>query len=170
MTPAPASRAARVPAALALAAVIATGLVIAFAGGCGTRSAPAPVEPAPEMAREPRTVRTLHGDAVWYGGKWHGRQTASGERFNKHAMTAAHRSLPLGTRVRVINLENHRSVILRINDRGPYGRDRRRIIDVSEDAARRLDFHERGSVPVEIQVLEDRDTVRAREAPARSRE
>jgi len=85
-------------------------------------------------------------------------------------MTAAHRSLPLGTRVRVINLENHRSVILRINDRGPYGRDRRRIIDVSEDAARRLDFHERGSVPVEIQVLEDRDTVRAREAPARSRE
>jgi len=98
-------------------------------------------------------VRVLHGKAVFYGDKWHGRKTASGERFNQHEMTAAHRSLPLGTRVRVTNLSNGKSVVVRINDRGPYGRDRSRIIDLSKAAARRLDFIDSGWARVKLEVL-----------------
>lgn len=91
------------------------------------------------------------GMATFYGGKHHGGPTASGERFNKHEMTAAHRTLRFGTRVRVTNLKNGRSVEVRINDRGPYGRGR--IIDVSEAAARRLDMIEAGVVPVTVEVM-----------------
>ena len=98
-------------------------------------------------------MRVLHGKAVFYGDKWHGRKTASGERFNQHEMTAAHRSLPLGTRVRVTNLSNGKSVVVRINDRGPYGRDRSRIIDLSKAAARRLDFIDSGWARVKLEVL-----------------
>jgi rare lipoprotein A (peptidoglycan hydrolase) len=139
-------------------------------GACVSK--PAPVEPRPrpttvrEREREPRPLRVLRGKAVWYGGKWHGRRTASGERFNKHAMTAAHRTLPLGSRIRVTNLDNQRSVILVVNDRGPYGRDRSRIIDVSEGAARRLGFHGRGWVHVKIEVLANPPTRSARERPS----
>ena len=93
------------------------------------------------------------GYATWYGGGHHGGPTASGERYNKNAMTAAHRSLPMNTRVRVTNRNNGRSVTLRINDRGPYGRRRERIIDVSEAAARELDMIEHGVVPVRVEVL-----------------
>jgi rare lipoprotein A len=89
------------------------------------------------------------GYASWYG---ESQMTASGERFDKHAMTAAHRTLPLGTRVRVTNTHNGRSVIVRINDRGPYG-GHGRIIDLSEAAARVLDMIEAGVVPVELEVL-----------------
>ncbi len=92
------------------------------------------------------------GMATWYGGRHHGGPTASGERFNKHAMTAAHRTLPMGTRVRVTNERNGRSVIVRINDRGPFG-NKRRIIDVSEGAARKLGMIEAGVVPVRVEVL-----------------
>lgn len=94
------------------------------------------------------------GYATWYGGGHHGGPTASGERYNKHAMTAAHRSLPMNTRVRVTNRNNGRSVIVRINDRGPYGRRRERIIDVSEAAAQELDMMNAGVVPVRVEVLE----------------
>jgi rare lipoprotein A len=135
---------------------LALATVVLALGACVARRAPverAPVERAPVEREQPRAVRVLHGKAVWYGGRWHGRRTASGERFNKHAMTAAHRSLPLGSRIRVTNLINGRSVILRVNDRGPYGRDRSRIIDVSEAASRRLGFRERGWTRVKIEVL-----------------
>ena len=98
---------------------------------------------------KPTGVQT--GLASWYGGKHHGGPTASGERFNKNAMTAAHRKLPMNTRVRVTNQRNGRSVIVRINDRGPYGRA---VIDLSEAAARRLDMIEAGVVPVRIEVLQ----------------
>jgi rare lipoprotein A len=151
---------------------LALALVIAATACVSSRPPPQPVEPRPrtvDRPEGPRTVRVLRGKAVWYGGKWHGRKTASGERFNKHALTAAHRTLPLGTRIRVTNLENQRSVLLRVNDRGPYGRDRSRVIDVSEGAARRLGFHGRGWVRVKIEVLEDGGSRRAREAPARKR-
>lgn len=149
-------------------------LVIALAmfgtAACASRTTPAPAPSDTEpRARDERPVRVLHGKAVWYGGKWHGRKTASGERFNKHAMTAAHRSLPLGSRIRVINLENDRSVVLRVNDRGPYGRDRSRILDVSEGAARRLGFRDRGWVRIRIEVLRAGEPRRARETPARRR-
>jgi rare lipoprotein A len=97
------------------------------------------------------TKRTQEGLGTWYGGSLHGRPTASGERFDKNALTAAHRTLPMGTRVRVTNKRNGKSVVLRINDRGPYGKGR--VIDVSEAAARRLDMIDAGVVPVRIEVL-----------------
>ena len=76
------------------------------------------------------------GVASWYGPGFHGKRTASGERFNQYNISAAHKILPLGTEVRVTNLENHRSLILRINDRGPFVDDR--VIDLSRGAAQRL--------------------------------
>jgi rare lipoprotein A len=91
------------------------------------------------------------GKASWYGGKHHGGPTASGERFNKNAMTAAHRTFPMGTRVRVTNLRNGRSVVVRINDRGPYSKGR--VIDLSEAAAQKLDMIEAGVVPVRLERL-----------------
>jgi rare lipoprotein A len=92
------------------------------------------------------------GLATWYGGKHHGGPTASGERFDKRALTAAHRTLRMQTRVRVTNRKNGRSVILRINDRGPFG-NANRIIDVSERAAEILDMIEAGVVPVSVEVI-----------------
>ena len=95
--------------------------------------------------------KTQKGQASWYGSKYHGKKTSSGERYNKNAMTAAHKTLPFGTKVKVTNLENNESVIVRINDRGPFVGDR--IIDVSEAAARELDFHSEGIGNVKIEVL-----------------
>jgi rare lipoprotein A len=98
-------------------------------------------------------VEVIHGRAVWYGKDWHGKSTASGEKFDRFKMTAAHRSLKLGTRVRVTNERNGKSVTVRINDRGPYGKDKRRIIDVSEAAAKELDFIDAGWCPVTLEIL-----------------
>ncbi|MBP9086085.1 MAG: septal ring lytic transglycosylase RlpA family protein [Kofleriaceae bacterium] len=115
-----------------------------------------PAEPDEEGSNEPTPTTTLQvetGFATWYGDDWHGKATASGERFNKHKLTAAHRTLPLGTRVRVTNTRNGRWVELRINDRGPYGKRRERIIDVAEVAAKRLDFIVAGVCPVRVEVL-----------------
>ena len=131
----------------------AISLAVALAA-CTSSTTRAPEEPGTSAGTGRATGRVQRGKAVFYGGKWHGRKTASGERFNKHAMTAAHRKLPLGTRVRVTNLANGRSVVLRINDRGPWGKDRSRIIDVSEDAAKKLGFFDDGWARVTIEVLE----------------
>ncbi len=92
------------------------------------------------------------GMASWYGDKFHGRKTASGERYNMHAMTAAHRSLPFGTKVRVINLDNNHRVIVTINDRGPFVKGR--IIDVSKRAADQLGMRRTGVARVRIEVLQ----------------
>jgi rare lipoprotein A len=105
--------------------------------------------PKRTAAVEPGVQRGL---ATWYGGELHGGPTASGERFDKRKLTAAHRTLRLGTRVRVTNTRNGRSVEVRINDRGPFG-SRKRIIDVSEAAARQLGMIEAGVVPVTVEVL-----------------
>ena len=131
----------------------AISLAVALAA-CTSSTTRAPEEPGTSAGTGRPTGRVQRGKAVYYGGKWHGRKTASGERFNKHAMTAAHRKLPFGTRVRVTNLANGRSVVLRINDRGPWGKDRSRIIDVSEDAAKKLGFFDDGWTRVTIEVLE----------------
>ena len=96
---------------------------------------------------------TQTGKASYYGDRHHGNKTASGERFDQHALTAAHRSLPFGTRVRVTNLSNDKSVVVRINDRGPFVRGR--IIDVSRAAAERLDMLRAGVVPVRLEPLPD---------------
>ncbi|WP_070884356.1 septal ring lytic transglycosylase RlpA family protein [Pseudomonas argentinensis] len=91
------------------------------------------------------------GKASYYGKAHHGNRTASGERFNQNALTAAHRTLPFGTMVKVTNLNNDRSVVVRINDRGPFARGR--IIDVSRKAAESLDMIRSGVVPVRVESL-----------------
>ena len=91
------------------------------------------------------------GTASWYGDQFHGRPTANGETFNMWAMTAAHPTLTLPTDVRVTNLENNRSVILRVNDRGPFAHNR--IIDVSRAAASKLGFLNNGTARVRVQYL-----------------
>jgi rare lipoprotein A (peptidoglycan hydrolase) len=91
------------------------------------------------------------GQASWYGGQHHGRTTASGARFDMNKMTAAHRTLPLGTNVRVTNLDNGRSVEVVVNDRGPYVGSR--IIDLSREAARRLQMEHQGLAPVHIEQV-----------------
>lgn len=91
------------------------------------------------------------GVASYYSHPFHGRRTANGEIFNKYHLTAAHRRLPFGTKVEVKNLKNGRSVVVRINDRGPYIRGR--IIDLSWEAARRLDILEKGLVKVQLKYL-----------------
>ena len=91
------------------------------------------------------------GLASWYGKPFHGRRTASGERYDMHALTAAHRTLAFGTRVRVVNLENGKTVVVRINDRGPFVKGR--IVDLSRRAADQLAFIEDGVVKVRVEVL-----------------
>ncbi len=93
------------------------------------------------------------GTASFYGSRHHGKRTASGEPFDQHALTAAHRSLPFGTRVQVTNLKNQRSVVVRINDRGPHTRGR--LIDLSRAAAQRLDMIRSGTARVRVQSLSD---------------
>nr|WP_243454178.1 septal ring lytic transglycosylase RlpA family protein [Oceanisphaera pacifica] len=96
-------------------------------------------------------VSSQQGKASYYGGRFHGRKTASGEIFNKNILTAAHRTLPFGTQVRVTNLNNNKSVVVRINDRGPYAKGR--IIDLSEQAARQLKMIRAGVVKVKVERL-----------------
>jgi rare lipoprotein A len=93
------------------------------------------------------------GLASWYGPKFHGKLTASGEVFNQEKFTAAHPTLPWGSRVKVTNLDNGKSVDVRINDRGPFGRGR--IIDVSWAAARALGMVGRGITSVRVEWLSD---------------
>jgi rare lipoprotein A (peptidoglycan hydrolase) len=91
------------------------------------------------------------GMASWYGKPFHGRTTANGEKYNMYANTAAHRTLPLGTYVKVTNRHNQKSTVLRINDRGPYAHGR--LIDVSFAAAQKLDFIKTGATLVDVQVI-----------------
>lgn len=99
----------------------------------------------------------MRGIASWYGPGFHGNRSASGEVYNQNAMTAAHRTLPFGTKVVVTNLNNGRSVVVRINDRGPFIRGR--VIDLSAAAARALGVMQTGIAPVQVQVLGDQKTV-----------
>jgi rare lipoprotein A len=92
------------------------------------------------------------GTASWYGPGFNGRKTASGERFDQNKLTAAHRSLPLDTVVKVTNLDNGKAVKVSINDRGPYVG--KRVIDLSHAAARKLDMTDDGTARVRIEVAE----------------
>ena len=94
---------------------------------------------------------TQRGEASWYGKKFHGRKTSSGEVYDMYAMTAAHKNLPLPTYVRVTNLNNGRSTVVKVNDRGPFHGNR--IIDLSYSAARKLDMVRAGVAPVEVVAL-----------------
>jgi len=123
-------------------AALALGLVLAVAPLTGC---------ALPLQFGDRPVAAQRGEASYYAHDFHGRKTASGEQFDMHELTAAHRTLPMGTRVRVTNLDNGRDVVLRINDRGPFKRGR--VIDVSYEAAKRLDMIAAGIAPVKVEVL-----------------
>jgi len=137
-------------------------LLLALGYGCATVEPPPP--PAPPGFPKPYKVFgkwyqplphakdfSQRGIASWYGEDFHGKKTSSGEIYDMHAMTAAHKTLPLGTYVQVTNLSNNRVTQVRINDRGPFVRGR--IIDLSYSAARKIEVVGPGTAPVEIVAL-----------------
>jgi rare lipoprotein A len=142
------------------------GVIVLVASGLAACTAPLPPPPVqaelpPPAPPEPPTTSvyplptatfTEVGLASWYGRRFHKKHTASGERYNMRELTAAHRSLPLDTMVRVTNLRNNRSVTVRINDRGPYAGGR--IIDVSHNAAALLGMTKAGVVRVRVEVFQ----------------
>lgn len=99
-----------------------------------------------------RVLLTLEGVASYYADDFHGRMTSNGEIFNMNDLTAAHRTFPFGTKVRVTNLDNDKTVIVRVNDRGPFKKGR--IIDLSLGAAKEIDLIEKGTARVRLEVLE----------------
>lgn len=127
-------------------------LLALVAAGCATGARP-PSSTIHEVSPHSQTVtRTEEGLASWYGKEQHGKLTANGEHFDMYALTAAHKKLKMQTRVRITNKANGRSVIVRINDRGPYARGR--IIDLSYAAAKVLEMLDRGVAPVLVEVLQ----------------
>ena len=130
----------RVP--ITLIAVLLAGLVV----GCSSSGSSGRVSKSSET-----------GVASYYAHKYHGRTTASGEKFDMNALTAAHKTLPFGTKVKVTNLENGRSVTVRITDRGPFVKGR--VIDLSLAAAKKIDMVKAGVAKVEIRRVGDGDTV-----------
>ena len=98
-------------------------------------------------------LKVVDGKATYYGNRWHGRKTASGERHDKDSLVCAHRTLPFGTRVRVTNLKNGKSVVVRVNDRGPYVKGI--VIDLSTAAARAIDMLSAGIVPAHLEVVDE---------------
>lgn len=150
--------------------------LVLSAGGLGACSvAPPPAAPAavaliPPPPAAPPTASPTEGPrfvqtglASWYGNEFKSKETASGERFHPNDLTAAHRSLPLETIVRVTNLTNGQTVIVRVNDRGPFARDR--IIDLSRGAAKRLGMAKAGVAPVRIEVFDADQTQKLAEIP-----
>ena len=119
-------------------------LIAILAAGCaGTLPEPGDLDDRPRET----------GVASYYAKKFEGRRTASGDRYDGDRLTAAHRTLPFGTRVRVTNLANDASVVVTVNDRGPFRRNR--VIDVSRRAARALGFIADGTTVVAIEVVDD---------------
>lgn len=129
---------------------VAVGCV-ALAACAGSRPAPAPREDEAPA----RDARVEEGVASFYGRAHHGRRTASGERFDMLAMTCAHRKHAFGTRLRVTDLQTGRSVVVRVNDRGPYAGGR--IVDLSLGAARQLGIVDRGVARVRVERADGRD-------------
>ena len=110
-----------------------------------------PTPPQPPKPVVPLVISTHSGEASWYGPGFYGNRTASGEVFRRGTMTAAHRTLPFGTRVRVTNLWNGRKAVVRINDRGPFAGDR--VIDLAHGAASELGLTSSGIAEVRLEVL-----------------
>jgi rare lipoprotein A len=106
----------------------------------------------PTTAKLDTSREIQRGQASWYGPGFQGRSTASGERFNSMAMTAAHRYLPFGTRLRVVNERNGQSVVVRVNDRGPFAH--RRIIDLAKGPAQALGLMSTGTAYVSLHRLD----------------
>jgi rare lipoprotein A len=129
--------------------IVPLAAVALLAACAGPVLPPSPPQPASAAIEQP-TFRQV-GIASWYGKAHHGHITANGEIFDMHELTAAHRSLPFDTVVRVTNLANGKSVQVRINDRGPYVQGR--VVDLSAAAARQLGIVEKGTVEVRIEAF-----------------
>ena len=131
---------------------IATALAaLLFAGSVWAQTAAAPAPVAAPAATAAPQADAGQGKVAWYGRKFAGRKTANGERFNPGALTMAHKTLPFGTRVKVTNLKNQKSVVVRVNDRGPFGADR--VGDLSQAAAGKLRMLRSGVVDAKLDVL-----------------
>jgi rare lipoprotein A len=133
--------------------IAAMVMILLLQSGCGKKTQVRPPLAVPAIAG------TQVGMASWYGQPYHGRRAASGEIYDMEKLTAAHRTLPFGTRVRVENLENGKNIELRINDRGPFVEDR--ILDVSRAAARALGMLGTGTARVRIEVISSVADVRS---------
>jgi rare lipoprotein A len=142
----------------ALRSIVVLALFLLMLSGCSSSSPPGVYklgQPYQVKGRwyypeyDPRYDRV--GTASWYGEPFHGRATANGERFNRQSVSAAHPTLPLPSLVRVVNLSNHRELVVRVNDRGPFVDDR--LIDLSQEAARQLGFERQGLAPVRVQFV-----------------
>ncbi len=117
--------------------------------GCTT----APQQPKPDQTTPAGAGQPIgSGKASYYGSQHHNKLTASGERFDQHALTAAHRTLPFGTRIRVTNTRNGKSVVVRVNDRGPFVRNR--IVDLSKAAFTAIANPRAGVIPVRVERLD----------------
>lgn len=157
-------------AGLGVAAVLISGppAVIGRALAGELSTAAPEVGPIRDNAKEierqaDRVVQAMTGVASWYGPGFHGRKTANGERYDQNGMTAAHKSLPFDTRVRVTSIATGKSVIVTINDRGPYRKGR--VIDLSAAAAKAIGMYKRGIGKVKIEVLEAPTTVASASTP-----
>ena len=128
-------------------------LAVVFVSTCSyfsnpIQSAEAYQSPSANVAKKTDETKSAQNKSIasWYGPRFHGKKTANGERYNMFAMTAAHKTLPLSSYAEVTNLKNHRSIVVRINDRGPY--HGKRAIDLSYAAAKELDISGLGSVQI----------------------
>lgn len=163
--PRPSGEAALAPVPLAAVSVAPSSRSAAQARAPKPAPSSVDVDPAGSVAVEPEAATAAEtvaprspatdagtvfakGRASWYGKRFHGRRTANGERFDMHALTAAHKTLPFGTRVRVRSVHTGKEVVVRINDRGPYAHQR--IIDLSHAAATALGVRERGVTEVHL--------------------
>jgi len=143
---------ARISTGIALMGVLVTG---ASGAGLAIQLAQqsSPATPAPAATALTGAVgETQTGLAAYYSRRLQGRRTASGERFDNNALTTGHQTLPFGTRVRITNLKNNKSVVLRVNDRGPTQPNR--IVDVTQRAARMLGFTRAGMTEVKLEVVQ----------------
>ncbi|TWI55372.1 rare lipoprotein A [Pseudomonas duriflava] len=128
--------------------IIAITALLSLLAGCSAVRTQEPLQPGSRYS--------IEGVASFYGARHAGRRTASGERFDPRALTAAHRTLPFGSQVRVTNLSNRKSVTVRINDRGPHTRGR--IIDLSEQAAASIGMRNQGTARVRLEPAANIDT------------
>lgn len=155
--------------ALAALTLVALFVGVALVAGCSGKKAPVSSRPSTPSATKPPTARPYtvlgqtyypltsaegfseEGIASWYGPQFHAKRTASGEVYNMYALTAAHRVLPMQTKIRVTNLANGKSVVLRVNDRGPFASNR--VVDLSYAAAKKLDVVRPGTARVRVEAL-----------------
>lgn len=100
------------------------------------------------------STEPIKGICVYYNDKFQGHVTASGEKYDKGALTAAHKTLPFGTMVKVTNLENNKSVVVRVNDRGPHGGSKTKIIEITSRAAKEIDMIKKGKLQCQMEVVE----------------